>query len=126
MKKLLLLGLIILFSALKTYSQCGCTAPVYVASSQTVGTSSGINIPKPIGVQPGHLMIAAIHVGWCNSGSAIVPLPGWTLISNTSNTGSGCGASNTTIQLATFYKIATNSEPLSYSFIASSNQWYVE
>lgn len=124
-KNLLLTAMMLFLFVLRSHSQCACNVPAFVAASQTVGTSAGVNIPKPAGVQPGHLMIAAVHVGWCNSGSVVTPPAGWTLINHTSNTGSGCGSSNTTKQLATFYKIATNAEPLSYSFTATSNQWYV-
>ncbi len=119
MKRNLFLTVILFLSFLRSQSQCACSIPTFVAASQTVGTSSGVDIPKPAGVQPGHLMIAAVHVGWCNSGSVVTPPAGWTLINHTSNTGSGCGSSNTSKQLATFYKIATVLNPLTLPYIKS-------
>ncbi len=124
MNRLLIALAIIIASSFRSNAQCACSIP-FVAASQATGNATGVLIPKPVGVAAGHLMIAAIHVGWCNSGSAITPPAGWTLINSTSNTGSGCGAANTTIQMATFYKIAGMAEPLSYSFSAVSNQFYV-
>jgi len=125
MKRNLLLVTILFVSYLSSYSQCACSTPTFIASAQGTGNSTGVTVPKPTGVVQGHLMIAAIHVGWCNSGSAITPPAGWTLINSTSNTGSGCGSSNTSIQLATFYKVAGAAEPANYAFTATSNQFYV-
>lgn len=126
MKKQLLTAFVITFTILKASAQCSpCLIP-FVASSQAVGNSASVTIAKPTGVQPGHLMIAAIHLGWCNSGPAVTAPGGWTLLNSTSNTGSGCGSSNTTKQLHTFYKMVGNLEPTSYTFTGNaSNQAYV-
>lgn len=122
--KILYLALVFLsFSIVNATAQCNtCT---YVSSSQAVGTTTDVTILKPTGVVENDVMIAAIHDGWCNSGSAITPPSGWTLINNTSNNGPGCGSSNTSIQLATFYKVAGVSEPASYTFTGITNQQYV-
>jgi hypothetical protein len=97
----------------------------FVASSEATGTSTEVTIPKPIGVVQDDLMIAAIHTGWCQAGSSLTAPVGWTLIAETGNTGSGCGESNTSILLATFYKIAGASEPADYTFEGSTTQIYV-
>ncbi len=123
MKKPILLFVLFTFIVLKTFAQCPtCT---YVASSQAVGNTTDVTIAKPTGVMPNDVMIAAIHDGWCNSGSTVTAPAGWTLISNTSNTGPGCGSANTSIQLSTFYRVAGASEPLSYTFTGNTNQLYV-
>lgn len=126
MKKLYTLTLIFSLSSFITYSQCSpCNIP-FVASSNAVGNSASVTIAKPTGVVAGDVMVAAIHHGWCNNGPAVTAPIGWTLINNTSNTGPGCGSTNTTIQLATFYKVVMNVEPLSYTFTGNStNQAYV-
>ncbi len=123
MKKIYFILLSALFS-LQANSQCASTCS-FVSTATAVGTSSSVTIMKPSGIVTGDVMIAAIHTGWCNSGSNITPPAGWTLIGHTSNTGSGCGSSNTTRQLGTFYKVVTNSEPLSYTFSGTTNQYYV-
>lgn len=124
MKKFYIAFLAAAFSVTMANAQCAnvCT---FVASSQATGNSSGVTINKPAGVALNDVMVAAIHVGWCNSGSSVTPPQGWTLIGETSNTGSGCGSSNTTKQLATFYKVAGNAEPTTYTFTGSTNQFYV-
>lgn len=124
MKKIYLLTLFCSILALQASAQCpgACT---YVASSQAVGSTTNVAITKPTGVAPNDVMIAAIHSGWCNGSSAVTPPAGWILINNTSNTGSGCGSGNTTIQLSTFYKIATAAEPSTYTFTGSTTQMYV-
>ena len=123
MKKIYFIILSALFS-LQVNSQCASTCS-FVSTATAVGTSSSVTIAKPSGIVPGDVMIAAIHVGWCNSGSTITGPAGWTSIGQTSNTGTGCGSTNTTRQLATFYKVVTNSEPLNYTFSGTSNQYYV-
>ena len=120
MKKLYSLLILSFLTFLHTSAQC-----TFVSSSQATGSSTDVTIAKPTGVMNNNVMVAAIHVGWCNSGSSITAPAGWTLIAQTSNTGSGCGPSNPTIQLATFYKVAGMAEPLSYTFSGTTNQFYV-
>ena len=125
MKKYFLSIIALGSAAAYSFAQCSpCLLP-FVSSSQATGNSSSVTIPKPVGVAQNDVMVAAVHVGWCNSGSAITPPVGWTLINSTSNTGPGCGVSNTTIQLATFYKVVTSVEPNSYTFTGNTNQFYV-
>lgn len=124
MKKIYLVIILSALSILQISAQCASSCS-FVASTQAIGTSTGVTVAKPTGVAQNDVMIAAVHVGWCNSGSAITPPAGWTLIGHTSNTGSGCGSSNTTRQLATFYKVATASEPSNYTFTGTTNQYYV-
>ncbi|MBL7942272.1 MAG: hypothetical protein JNM00_05880, partial [Flavobacteriales bacterium] len=115
-----------LFCAAATF-QCAaqCTGCTFIAGSQAVGNATTVTIPKPAGVAVNHVMVAAIHTGWCNSGSAVTPPAGWTFIASTANTGPGCGAGSTQIQLSTFYKVATASEPANYTFTGFSSQIYV-
>ncbi|MGL5890270.1 MAG: T9SS type A sorting domain-containing protein [Bacteroidia bacterium] len=124
MKKLLLVfGLLAAASLLR--AQCSnCTMP-FVAASQGVGNSAAVTVPLPAGVAANDLMIAAVHSGWCSQGTSVTAPQGWTLIAETSNTGSGCGSSNTSVQLSTFYKVATASEPPAYIFTGTTSQQYV-
>jgi hypothetical protein len=121
MKKIYFIAALCALFTLQASAQCGS----FVASSQATGSTTSVTISAPAGLMPNDVMIAAIHCGWCNSGSAITAPAGWTLINQTSNTGSGCGSGNTSIQLATFYKVAGASEPSSYTFTGNTNQMYV-
>lgn len=113
----LIINVSLISSAL--FAQCA-----FVGTTQAVGNSTAVTLTKPSAVVQNDLMIAAIHMGWCN-GSVVTAPAGWTLISNTINTGSGCGPGNTTPQLATFYKIAGPSEPVVYIFTGSASQYLV-
>lgn len=122
MKKLALL-LFSVIAAIRMFAQCsGCS---FISGSQAVGNATTVTIPQPIGVAANDVMVAAIHTGWCNSGSSVTPPAGWIFIAETGNTGPGCGAGSNEIQLATFYKVATASEPANYTFTGSSSQIYV-
>ena len=123
MKKIYLTALFGLFSIVNVSAQCAsiCT---FVDSKQGVGDYAAVTILKPSGLLANDVMIAAIHSGWCGA-TTITPPEGWTLINSTSNTGSGCGSSSTEILLATYYKVATASEPVSYIFTGSSSQYLV-
>jgi hypothetical protein len=125
MKKNYLLTLLFSLAMLQAFAQCSNTSCVFVASSQAMGNSDSVTIAKPSGVQQNDVMIAAVHAGWCNLAGPITPPSGWTLINQTSNTGSGCGSSNTGVQLATFYKVASASEPATYTFTGNTIQEYV-
>lgn len=123
MKKNYIIALLCLFSITQATAQCTSTC-TYIASTQGIGSSSVVTILKPTGVVTNDVMIAAIHSGWCGA-SSITPPAGWTLINSTSNTGPGCGSTNTQILLATYYKVATASEPSAYVFTGSSSQYLV-
>jgi len=123
MKKIYLIALCF-FSILQASAQCSSSC-TFVASSQGTGSATSVTVPIPAGVVLNDVMIAAVHTGWCNSGSTITPPAGWTLIAHTSNTGSGCGSANTTKSLATFYKVAGPAEPGAYIFTGSTSQIYV-
>ncbi len=119
------MALVAIMSIAKGHAQCANCPMPFVASSQATGDSENVVIPKPTSVTLNDVMIAAVHVGWCNAGDDIIAPIGWTLIAQTSNTGAGCGTSNGSIQLATFYKIAGPTEPTSYTFSGATNQIYV-
>ncbi|MCU0432650.1 MAG: T9SS type A sorting domain-containing protein [Bacteroidia bacterium] len=124
MKKLLLI-FSVLVSAHFAFAQCSsCTIP-FVSSSQGIGSSTAVTIPLPLGVSVNDVMIVAVHSGWCSQGSSVTPPQGWTPIAQTSNTGSGCGPINSSVQLSTFYKIATANEPSAYIFTGTTSQTYV-
>jgi hypothetical protein len=124
MKKLLL-AFAILAATPMLYAQCSnCTMP-FRAASQGIGSSVAVTLPLPLGVSVNDVMIAAVHSGWCSQGSPVTAPQGWTLIAHTTNTGSGCGSANTSVQLSTFYKVATANEPAAYIFTGSTSQNYV-
>ncbi len=123
MKKNYIILLLSIFSASLASAQC-TTSCAFIASTQATGSSSVITLLKPAGVVANDVMIAAIHSGWCGGSSITAPL-GWTLINSTSNTGPGCGSTNTNILLATYYKVATASEPSAYVFTGSTPQLLV-
>ncbi len=125
MKKIFTL-LVSALAITQAMAQCAnCPIP-FINSSQATGTQVSVTVNKPNGVNAGDVMIAAIHIGWCNSGPNVTPPNGWTLINYTSNTGPGCGSGNTTKQLATFYKVAGAVEPANYTFTGNAaNQEYV-
>ncbi len=123
MKKNYILALLFLFSVMQASAQCASSCS-YISSTQGIGGSSVVTLVKPTGVVANDVMIAAIHSGWCGASSITAPA-GWTLINSTSNTGPGCGSTNTQILLATYYKVAGPSEPGAYVFTGSSAQYLV-
>lgn len=124
MKKSLLFLSSLLFTILVSAQCSNCPMP-FAGSSQGIGSSSAVTLPLPAGVAANDVMIAAVHSGWCSQGTAVTAPQGWTLIAQTSNTGSGCGSSNTSVQLSTFYKVATANEPAAYIFTGTTTQVYV-
>ncbi|MCC7302872.1 MAG: T9SS type A sorting domain-containing protein [Bacteroidia bacterium] len=108
-----------LFLVLTISAQCA-----FVGATSAIGNSNVVTLTKPTAVVQNDLMIAAIHMGWCN-GSVITAPVGWTLLASTINTGSGCGSGNTTPQLVTFYKIAGPSEPVTHIFTGNASQYLV-
>lgn len=123
MKKNYIILLLSLFSVLQASAQCS-TSCSFVDSEQGIGSTSAVTILKPTGIVANDVMIAAIHSGWCGA-NTITPPAGWTLINSTSNTGPGCGSSSTQILLATYYRVATASEPTAYVFTGSASQYLV-
>lgn len=122
-KSLLFLSslLIVIFAS----AQCSNCVMPFTGASQGLGNSSAVTIQLPVGVAVNDVLIAAIHSGWCSQASAVTAPQGWTLIAHTSNTGSGCGSSNTSVQLSTFYKVVTANEPAAYIFTGITSQQYV-
>jgi hypothetical protein len=124
MRKIVLLFSSLCISLFASAQCSNCPMP-FVGVSQGIGSSAAVTIPLPAGVTANDVLIAAVHSGWCAQGTAVTPPQGWTLIANTSNTGSGCGSSNTSVQLSTFYKVATANEPAAYIFTGATSQTYV-
>src|SRR2546425_1979781 len=78
------------------------------------GAFSTLTIGKPTGVVSGDLLVAAISVRSANPSTP----SGWTLVwcgNSSSSTGGTTCPSSSTISLAVYYKVATASEPASYS-----------
>src|SRR5690606_23638674 len=79
-------------------------------------------IPKPAGTVTGDVMVASIAVTRDNNTNSlgISNPPGWSLWSlvNQQNQGSN----NTRSQLATYYRVATGSEPTHYAWSFSGSQ----
>lgn len=67
-----------------------------------------LSIPLPVGTQAGDVMVATVAVR--PSTATVAAPPGWTLIQSTTQ---GAG---TTSALASYYRVATGSEPAAYAF----------
>lgn len=80
--------------------------PAFVAAANFNGT----NIPVPSGTLSGHFLLA--YAGADNPGTLVAP-SGWTQI-GTTKTWAGLGYGS-----ALYYRIASGSEPASYSFASS-------
>jgi hypothetical protein len=90
----------------------GAPGLVTPGSTTTVASGTSCAIVPPDGAAAGDLMIAAIQ---CNAGAATFTAPsGWTLIRQTA------GGSGTAVNLATYYRVATASEPTSYTWTIST------
>jgi prepilin-type N-terminal cleavage/methylation domain-containing protein len=74
-------------------------------TSNDVTNASSISFAKPTGLAAGDFMLAAVSM---NAAVGITSPAGWTLIRS--------GTRNTSLQVATFYKVAGSSEPASYAF----------
>lgn len=91
--------------------------PVYQAADLQSNTSANgtLVINKPSNLVTGDLMIA--HVGASNiSGPSWTPPSGWTAIVT------GLGNSSSNPLVGCFWKVATGSEPSTYTFVESGNQ----
>ena len=86
------------------------TEPVVEALETTTGNSPAITIAKPVGTIAGDLLVASLILDG-GGNIAISAPPGWTLIRRRNN--------DTHIGIATYYRVAGNSEPPSYSFAQS-------
>ena len=100
-------------SAPATSGQFGTIEPIAFVQAASNGTNSGtsMGISKPAGTLTGHLMVAQISVRDQVVGG-ITPPAGWTLIRETNNADR--------ITVASYYKVATGTEPGSYTYTWSS------
>lgn len=74
--------------------------------------STGLILANPAGVQSGDVLIAQLVI---NSASTVITAPsGWRLIRSTK--------SSSSVQTASYYKVATASEPASYSWASGASQ----
>lgn len=107
----LLLGLVLVFNIVKVNAQA-----VWENSSTAVGsgTSTG-GVNRPTGTIAGDLLIAGLMFE-SGSGATLTVPAGWTLIRRTNQ--------SSNVGMATYFRIATSSEPASYAFRASG-KWAV-
>lgn len=97
--------------------QVALCQPVYESFTTKTGKNSTVNINKPSGTSEGDLLVVGLMYEK-GSDENIGKPSGWTLIKKTNNS-SDCG-------LQTFYKIAGNNEPSSYSFSTSNgSKWSI-
>jgi len=83
------------------------------ATTGTNGSSSKtLSLSKPSGVINGDVMIAQVTVS--NASTTITEPSGWNLIRTTQSSGS--------IKMATYYKVASSTEPTSYTWTTNSSQ----
>ena len=102
----------ILTTAALLVSLCAQAAPTFEASSTAVGESSTITIEKPADTQTSDLLVAALmfDLGYRID---ITPPTGWVQIRRTNN--------SRKVGMATYYRVANNTEPASYSFPLNKN-----
>ena len=81
------------------------TDVIFRSSATASGSGTSLAVPKPAGVVSGDVMVAIVAV---RSNPTITVPAGWTLAQLTSN--------GTTIRQATYWKVATGSEPASTTF----------
>ena len=81
------------------------------AAGHAPGTTKSVDVPAPAGMQPGDVMIASVDV----RGNPVIPTPaGWTLVRIDQN--------DFSLEKATFVKVATDTEPATYTFAYSQTQ----
>lgn len=98
------------------------TAATFVGSTNTAGaTSSSISLTQVTGVASGNLLLAFI-VGYDSTGITITPPSGWTAAGTSFSYADGSGG-NFDLVAQIFYKVATGSEPGSYSFSISGSDY---
>ncbi len=108
------LAAVIAFSAVGIVSvQAASTISLWAKTTANNGAGgTGLTIPKPSGTAAGDILVAQIVV---NSGSTTITAPsGWQLIRST--------ASSVAMVMASYYKVATSSEPSSYHWTFSASQ----
>jgi hypothetical protein len=89
--------------------------------SDYINSTSSLSLSKPsAGIQSGVFMVASIAFTG-GSSITITPPTGWTLINRGDNAPGGFGTSSS---VAMYYKMATSSEPTSYTWTASSSVRY--
>jgi hypothetical protein len=108
MKTLYLLIRLFVLLALSSFIKLDIQAqPIYQSSAKNAGSASSATVNRPSGVLLNELLVVGLMFEK-GSSEAISTPSGWILIKRTDN-GTDCG-------MATYYKIATASEPSSYYF----------
>ncbi len=91
----------------------GTSLIAFRAAATGVSASGSVTINKPTGTVQNDVMVAGIAV---RPNTATITAPaGWTLLRSTKQ------AANTANQLSTYWKLATASEPASYTFTVGAN-----
>ncbi len=110
--RMFLLPVLVIAFSLSNSSSLGQAAPVWQSANTFTGTGNEIILNKPLGTVANDLLVVGIMV---EKGSSVnvTPPSGWTPIERTNN--------GTDVAMATYYKIAVNSEPLNYDFDLTQN-----
>jgi hypothetical protein len=118
MKTLYLIIRLIVLLSLCSFIKLDIQAqPIYQSSITNIGSASNATVNRPSGVVLNELLVIGLMFEK-GSSEAISTPSGWTLIRRTDN-GTDCG-------MVTYYKIATASEPSSYSFgLANGSKWAI-
>ncbi len=101
-----LLAVVLIFPAIATVAvHAASTISLRAAATINNGTgTTGLTLPKPSGTAAGDVIIAQIVAS--QSGTSITAPSGWHLIRST--------AASAGLKVATYYKVATSSEPSTY------------
>ena len=103
-----------LTSLVRTIAATSCVLPSTVVAylppseGKAASAATSVNIAAPIGLVPGHLMIAAVAVDGSHAGAVTAPT-GWTLVNSLAD-------SSGNITTAVWWKIATAGEASNYTF----------
>jgi Bacterial Ig domain len=94
-----------------TINPAGAGISFVAVASAANATATTLTIAAPAGVTPGHVLLAAVHV---RGQPAITPPSGWVLVRQEQN--------GSNMRAAVYYKVATGSEPGSYTWTFASSQ----
>jgi Family of unknown function (DUF6701) len=98
----------------------------YSHAAQIALRPGGLTLNVPAGTQAGDVMIATLATRPANStpsnqnAKTVCEPPGWTLVRDTTND-SGGGTGGTGVRLQTYYRVASASEPATYTWYAQLN-----
>lgn len=110
-----LIGLVLAASGVLLFAApAGAAIAFRSSSSATATAATGVALPVPADTQVGDVMVASVAIGGTVNTTAMSAPSGWTLIL-TKLQGKA--------EQATFYRVASGSEPASYTFSMASGTW---